>query len=184
MNDLSSLITEATEQAKPTKPPLPKSGLERIQAQWEDLTDDPFDFGSIQRLLNIAKSAGGGAGARTVGIVFDEVHLTGNKSHNLSEQIEAKLRGRLAVTSAPTRGARSVPTYHDPTPEPEQVEPEEAKRRAFLFLVAWAKTLGLVRTINPGGIPVPLLEVAVRDGTLCIGDQTATDYYDNQARSA
>ena len=177
MNDLSSLLADATEQAKPTKPPLPANGLERIQAQWEDLTDDPFDFGSIQRLLNIAKSAGGGA--RTVGIVFDEVHLTGNKSHNLSEQIETKLRGRLAVTSAPPSGARSVPTYHDPTPEPEQVEPEEAKRRAFLVLVAWAKTLGLVRTINPGGIPVPLLEVAVRDGTLCIGDQTATDYYDN-----
>ena len=71
MNDLSSLLADATEQAKPTKPPLPANGLERIQAQWEDLTDDPFDFGSIQRLLNIAKSAGGGA--RTVGIVFDEV---------------------------------------------------------------------------------------------------------------
>ncbi len=56
MTHLSSLLPAATEHAKPTKPPLPERGIERIQAQWDDLTDRPFDFAAIQKLLNVAKS--------------------------------------------------------------------------------------------------------------------------------
>lgn len=172
MTALSALLTSVTAQAKPTKPPLPEGGLERIQAQWADLTDDPFDFGSIQRLLNIAKSAGGGV--RTLGVVFDEVHLSGHTPENLTEQIETRLRGRLAITTAPPqegtrRGHATV--YNAPVPEP--IDPGDN----FACLVAFARCLGVQRTIYVNKVAVPMTQVAIREGVLCINDQPATEFY-------
>ena len=180
MTGLSALLTHAAEQAKPTEPPLPERGLERIQAQWEGLTDQPFDVGAIQKLINTAKSQGGGA--QTVSAVFDEAFeaetLPPNYSDGpyLAEHLETLLRGRLAITTTPPReGTRRghVTVYNAPVPDP--IEPREV----FAGLVAFAHCLGVVRTIHPAGVAVPMNEVTVREDTVYIGQQPATEYYEH-----
>ena len=179
MDALSDLLTSVTAQAKPTKPPLPEGGLERIQAQWEGLTDQPFDIGTIQKLINTAKSQGGGA--QTVSAVFDEAFeaetLPPNYSDGpyLAEHLETLLRGRLAITTTPPReGTRRghVTVYNAPAPDP--IDPREV----FARLVAFAHCLGVVRTIHPAGVAVPMNEVTVREDTVYIGQQPATEYYE------
>jgi hypothetical protein len=174
MDALSDLLTSVTAQAKPTKPPLPERGLERIQAQWEGLTDQPFDIGTIQKLINTAKSQGGGA--QTVSAVFDEVFEAETLPPNLAEHLETLLRGRLAITTTPPReGTRRghVTVYNAPVPDP--IEPREV----FARLVAFAHCLGVVRTIHPAGVAVPMNEVTVREDTVYIGQQPATEYYEH-----
>ena len=174
MDALSDLLTSVTAQAKPTKPPLPEGGLERIQAQWEGLTDQPFDIGTIQKLINTAKSQGGGA--QTVSAVFDEAFEAETAPPNLAEHLETVLRGRLAITTTPPReGTRRghVTVYNAPVPDP--IEPREV----FARLVAFARNLGVVRTIHPAGVSVPMNEVTVREDTVYIGQQPATEYYEH-----
>ena len=176
MNSLSSLLPAATEQARPSKPPLPERGIERIQAQWEDLTDRPFDFAAIQKLLNVAKSSGGGA--QTVAAVFDEVYLTGEVEGDLVAYIETKLRGRLAVVSAPPEGIRRghTVTYNEPAPEP--TDPDEVLFQSFCHMVRFSRSLGVKRTVRIGGmIEVPLSTVTFKDGTMYIGGEDARTFY-------
>ena len=176
MTGLSSLLADVTEQARPTKPPLPERGIERIQAQWEDLTDRPFDFAAIQKLLNVAKSSGGGA--QTVAAVFDEVYLTGEVEGDLVAYVETKLRGRLAVVSAPPEGIRRghTVTYNEPAPEP--TDPDEVLFQSFCHMVRFGLSLGVKRTVRIGGmIEVPLSTVWFKDGTMYIGGEDARTFY-------
>ena len=176
MNSLSSLLPAATEQARPTKPPLPDRGIERIQAQWEDLTDRPFDFAGIQKLLNVAKSSGGGA--QTVAAVFDEVYLTGEVEGDLATYVETRLRGRLAVVSAQPEGIRrgNATTYNEPAPPP--TDPDEVLYESFCHMVRFGRCLGVKRTVRIGGmIEVPLSTVTFKDGTMYIGGENARTFY-------
>ncbi len=176
MNSLSSLLPAATEQARPTKPPLPERGIERIQAQWDDLTEAPFDFPAIQKLLNIAKSSGGGA--QTVAAVFDEIHLTGEVEGDLVAYVETKLRGRLAVVSSQPEGIRrgNATTYNEPAPEP--TDPDEVLFQSFCHLIRLSRSLGVKRTVRIGGmIEVPLSTVTFRDNQMYIGETDARTFY-------
>jgi hypothetical protein len=176
MTGLSSLLADVTEQARPTKPPLPERGIERIQAQWEDLTDRPFDFAAIQKLLNVAKSSGGGA--QTVSAVFDEVYLTGEVEGDLVAYVETKLRGRLAVVSSQPEGIRrgNATTYNEPAPEP--TDPDEVLFQSFCHMVRFGLSLGVKRTVRIGGmIEVPLSTVTFKDGTMYIGGEDARTFY-------
>ena len=176
MNSLSSLLPAAREQAKPTKPPLPERGVGRIQAQWEDLTDRPFDFAAIQKLLNVAKSSGGGA--QTVAAVFDEVYLTGEVEGDLATYVEPRLRGRLAVVSAQPEGIRrgNATTYNEPAPEP--TDPDEVLFQSFCAMVRFAFSLGVQRTVRIGGTTdVPLSKVTFNKGTMYIGVEDARTFH-------
>ena len=176
MTHLSSLLPAAREQAKPTKPPLPERGVGRIQAQWEDLTDRPFDFAAIQKLLNVAKSSGGGA--QTVAAVFDEVYLTGEVEGDLVAYVETKLRGRLAVVSSQPEGIRrgNATTYNEPAPPP--TDPDEVLYESFCHMVRFGRCLGVKRTVRIGGmIEVPLSTVTFKDGTMYIGGENARTFY-------
>jgi len=180
MTDIANLVSAIVPTAPTDKPPLPDPGPERLQMQWGELTREGFDYAKIAKLINLAKSLGGSA--KTLTLAMDEVHLSGKPVRNLADMLETKLRGRLSITtSAPVEdGARQGNSIVYNKPKPTATDTANNQRNGFGWMVGFAKSLGVQRTVRVLNIPVPMMEVTLRNDKICIGDLDALDFYDQQ----